>query len=223
MTEATARRAALAGIVGPAIWVTTIVVAAWLEADRLEGVPARAGLRTGYSHVYSFVSELAAVGSDGRVVMVAGFLGFGVCSLVLAGALHRLWPTATALAVAVAVTGAGLLGAGSFTCDAGCPTEGHLSLAQAVHNTTSVVTFPAWMACAAIAAWQLRGSRYGRWSLLLAVVEVGTGLVLGTWRDRQADDPVGLFQRVNLAAVCAWMVLTALELRRRPPPVPGAR
>ena len=218
MSEANARQAALAGIAGPALWVGAIVVAALLEADRLDGRPAGPGLRDGYSHVYSFVSELAAVGSDGRVVMVVGFIGFGVCTVVLAGAMRRLWPTATLLTAVVALSGVGLIGAGSFTCDAGCPTEGDLSLAQEVHNITSVVTFPAWMACAAIAAWQLRDRLYGRLSLVLAVVEVGSGLVLGTWRDREADDPVGLLQRVNLAAVCAWFVLTALEVRRRPAP-----
>ena len=223
MTGAAARKAALAGIVGHVVWWVAIVVGAWLEADRLEGRAARPGLRTGYSHVYSFVSELAAVGSDARVLMVTGFLVLGAATVVLALATHRLWPAATALFVAVLVSGLGTLTAGSFTCDAGCPTDGDLSLAQQVHNASSVVTFPAWMAGAAIAAWTFRGRRYGRLSLALAVALVGTGLVLGTWQDRAPDDPVGLLQRANLALVTAWFVLTVLELRRPAPEGEGGR
>jgi hypothetical protein len=211
-----ARTAALAGVIGPAAFWVAIVIGAWLQAERLDDLAARPGLRAGYSHVYSFVSELAAVDSGGRVVMWLGFVTFGVCSLVVAGALRRLWPTATALCIAVAVSGAGLLGAGTFSCDPGCPTEGDVRVAQELHDVFSVVTFPAWMACAAIAAWQLRDRLFGRVSLVLAVVQVGTGLVLGTWRDRAADDPVGVVQRINLAAVAVWFVLLAVELRRTP-------
>ncbi len=211
-----ARRWALAGIVGPAAFWVAIVIGAWLEADYLGAAAYRPDLRDGYSHVYSFVSELAAEGSGVRLLMTAGFLTFGIATLVFARSMRALWPTRSVLAVAVLVSGIGLLGAGVFSCDEGCPANGDVTLHQELHNAASVVTFPAWMACAAIAAWQLRSTRYGRVSLALAVVQVGTGLVLGAWSDRARDDPVGLLQRINLAAVAIWFVVTALELRKQP-------
>ncbi len=210
-----ARRQALGGIAGPALFWVAIVVGAALEADYLGNDAYRPGLRGGYSHVYSFVSELAADGSGVQSLMIAGFFAFGIGTLFLVASLRSLWPTATALTMAVFVSAVGILGAGSFPCDVGCPVDGDVSTSQTLHNLFSVVTFPAWMACAAIAAWQLRRTLYGRLSLVLAVVQVGTGLLLGTWRDREMDDPVGLLQRINLAAVALWFVLTAVELRRQ--------
>jgi hypothetical protein len=217
VTEGVARKAALGGIVGPVAYWVAILVGAPLEADRLGDLAARPGLRPGYSHVYSFVSELAAKGSDAELLMWAGFYLLGAGTVLLALAMRRLWPAATALFVAVLVSGLGTLMAGSFRCDPGCPTKGDLSTSQELHNLSSVLTFPAWMACAAIAAWTFRDRLFGRLSLAVLVVQVGTGLVLGSWAsDRGADDPVGIWQRINLAAVAVWFAVAAVEVRRTP-------
>jgi len=116
------------------------------------------------------------------------------------------------------VSGLGSLMAGTFSCDPGCPASGDMTTHQQLHNVSSIITFSSWIIAALVAAWHLRGSRFGFWSLSLGVIELGAGLVLATLDDRQANDPVGLMQRVVLLAVGVWFVLAALELRRAPGP-----
>ncbi|MEY2421027.1 MAG: hypothetical protein QOI95_1094 [Acidimicrobiaceae bacterium] len=201
-TVARARHLALAGVVGPVVFG----LAAVIGATRVPG----------YSHVHNFVSELAAEGSEARVPMTIGFLGFGACILVFAWALRRLRPSAAALVAVVALSGIGTLMAGTFSCDEGCPTKGDISTHQQLHNVASVITFSAWIIAPLVAARQLRGSRFARVSLLLGLVELAFGLVLGSMNDHQPDDPVGLLQRIVLVSVAVWFVLLALELRGRP-------
>ena len=85
-----ARRLALAGIVGPAAFAIAAVIGATQEP--------------GYSHVHNFVSELAAKGSDARVLMTIGFLAFGVGILAFAWSLRVLRPAAAVLVVFVALS-----------------------------------------------------------------------------------------------------------------------
>jgi hypothetical membrane protein len=201
---ARARQLALAGFIGPVVFA----LAALIGATQVRG----------YSHVYNFVSELAAVGSDARVLMTIGFLVFGVCIVAFAWSLRVLRPAATALVVVVALSGAGTLMAGTFSCDRDCPTKGETSTHQDLHNVSSVVTFSAWIVAPLVAARQLRGSRFARLSLVLGLIELVGGLVLGSFSDHQPDDPVGLLQRIVLVAMGVWFVLLALELRRTPQP-----
>jgi hypothetical membrane protein len=199
MTRAQARQLALAGIVGPVVFA----LAALIGATRPKG----------YSHVYNFVSELAAVGSPARVLMTIGFIAFGLCILLFAWSLRVLRPSAVALVAVVALSGIGTLTAGTFSCDPACPTKGSMSTHQQLHNASSVVTFSAWIIAPFVAARQLRGSRFARLFLILGGIELAFGLILGSMSDHQPDDPVGLLQRVVLVAVGVWFTLLALELR----------
>jgi hypothetical membrane protein len=193
------RRLALAGVVGPAVYA----VAAVVGATQVKG----------YSHIHDFVSALAAEGSDARVLMTVGFLALGVCILAFAWSLRVLRPAAGALVVVVALSGLGTLMAGTFSCDEGCPTKGDISTHQQLHNMSAVITFSAWAFTPFVAAWQLRGSRFARVSLVLGVAVLAVELVLGSMSDPQPDDPVGLLQRIVLVAVGLWFALLALDLR----------
>ena len=194
-----ARALALAGIVGPAVFLLDSVLAGLLE--------------DGYSPVYSFISELAAEGSGVRVLMTIGFIAFGLCILVFAYALRVLRPAALVLVLVVALSGAGTLMAGTFSCDAGCPAKGQTSTHQDLHNVSSVITFSSWIVAPLVAAWQLRGTRYGQLSLVLGLAALALGFVLWAMSDRTPDDPVGVFQRAELLIVGAWFALTAVEIR----------
>jgi hypothetical membrane protein len=195
-----ARQLALAGIVGPVVFA----LAALIGATQVSG----------YRHVYNFVSELAAVGSDARVIMTIGFIVFGVCILVFAWSLHVLRPAATVLVIVVALSGVGTLMAGTFSCDRGCPAKGETTTHQDLHNLSSVITFSSWIVAPFVAARQLRGKRFARVSLAIGFVVLAFGLWLGSLSDHGPDDPVGLLQRVVLVSVGVWFVLLALELRR---------
>jgi hypothetical membrane protein len=204
VTQVRARQLALAGIVGPAVFAAAAVIGAPFD--------------DGYSHVHSFVSELAAEGSSARVLMTIGFFAMGLCLLVFAWSVRALRPAAGALALVIALSGGGTLMAGTFSCDEGCPAKGHMSTHQELHNVSSVITFSSWIVAPLLAGWQLRGTRLARVSIVLGLFELAMALYLQSFSDRQPDDPVGLLQRVILLAVGVWFVLTALELRRAAPP-----
>ena len=101
-----------------------------------------ASLKTDYSHISQYISELNAAGSawDWQTGYF-GFLPLGLLGFML---LLLVWPS-TKLAGACALGYWLLIGepiayVGSvfFPCDLGCPTEG--SFSQNVHNVVSTVT-----------------------------------------------------------------------------------
>jgi hypothetical membrane protein len=198
-----ARRLALAGIVGPAAFAAAAIIGAQVN--------------DGYSQMHSFISELAAEGSQARVLMTIGFFALGLCVVVFAWSVRVLRPAAAALALVIAFSGAGVLMAGTFSCDEGCPAQGVTSTHQDLHNVSSIITFSSWIIAPLLAGWQLRNtdSRLARLSIAFGVVELAVALWLQTYStDRQPDDPVGLLQRVILLVIFTWLVVTALELRR---------
>jgi hypothetical membrane protein len=200
VTPARARQLALAGIVGPAAFAAAAVTGAPFD--------------NGYSHMHQFVSELAAEGASSRVLMTVGFLTLGACLVVFAWSVRVLRPAAGALALVIALSGAGTLMAGTFSCDQGCPAKGHMSTHQELHNVSSVITFSTWIIAPLFAGWQLRGTRLARLSIAVGIFELAVAAGLSTFSDRQPDDPVGLLQRVLLITVGVWLVLTVLEVRR---------
>lgn len=206
MTKNRVRQLALAGIVGPLVFALAAVIGATRVA--------------GYSHVHQFVSELAAVGSDARPVMTVGFFTLGFALLVFAWSVRRLLPAARALVVVIALSGFGTLMAGTFSCDRGCPTTGDRTTHQQLHDTSSVITFSAWIVAPLVAARQLRGTRLARLSLVLGLIALAVSLVLAAYASggRQPDDPVGLLQRIVLLMVFGWFACTTIELRRVPSP-----
>jgi hypothetical membrane protein len=197
------RSLAWAGVVGPVAFAIAAIVGGLVNG-------------TGYSPVHQFVSELAAVGSPARVLMTIGFLALGLSLVVFAWSVRRLWRGAAVLAVVIALSGAGTLMAGTFSCDAGCPTHGGRSTHQQLHDLSSVLTFSTWIVAPFVAGWPRRRTRYGRLSLALGVLALAGGFVVASFGDRQPTDPVGLWQRVLLAVVGLWFVLTALQVRRAP-------
>jgi hypothetical membrane protein len=199
-----ARQLALAGIIGPVVYAAAVVIGAPLD--------------DGYSHMHSFVSELAAEGSGARLLMTAGFLVLGLCLLVFAWSVRVLRPAAGALALVIALSGAGTIMAGTFSCDEGCPVKGHVSTHQQLHNVAAIITFSSWIIAPLLAGWQLRGTRLARISIALGLFNLVVALLSSSFSDRQPDDPVGLLEEVLLITVGVWLVLTALELRRAEAP-----
>lgn len=202
MDDEAARRLALAGIVGPVAFALAAIIGGFVIGDE-------------YSPVHQFVSEIAAEGSDARVLMTIGFFVLGISLLGLAWSMRRLWPAATVVVVLIALSGLGTLAAGTFSCDPGCPTEGERSTHQQLHDNSAVVTFSTWIITPFVVGWQRRRTTYGRASVVLGALALVSALWVASYLDRQPSDPVGLLQRVVLVVVGVWFVLTAVELRRR--------
>lgn len=146
--------------------------------------------RSGYSPVDDAISRLAEVGSSSRPLMTAGFVTFGVAMPVFAvGARRSLGPAATTALVVAGLTTIGVaatpLGPGSDTA----------------HGVFAGVGYVA-MAAAPVLADGRRGA------LVSAVA--AASLVATT-----IGPAHGLFQRLGLGVVDAWIVVTALRQREK--------
>jgi hypothetical protein len=181
------RLAALAGVVGPIMFIV-----AWVVAGATTSAP--------YSSIDDAISRLAAVGSDTRLSMTVGLVALGVSLPVYGWALRsilvgRAWMTATATGVATLVVAATPLDR-SDTVD----------LVHGLAAGVGYVTLAATPILAAPPLAALGHRRLARFGLgaggvcLLALALTTTGL------------PTGLFQRIGLTLGHAWIVVSALAI-----------
>ncbi len=155
-----------------------------------------------YSSIDDAISQLAGVGADTSWLMTAGFVTFGLSLPVYAWALRstvggRAWITATATGLATLAVAAAPLDR-SDTVD-----RLHGIFAGIGYLTLSAT--PLLAASPLLALGHRRLAHYG-----LAVGVASTiALALTT-----TGLPTGLFQRVGLTVSDAWIIATALAIRR---------
>ena len=179
------RLTAAGGIVGPAAFVT-----AW----------AVAGARTpGYSSVDDAISRLAEIGAPHRPLMTAGFVVFGVAvpafGLALRSELHEsaAWLSAVGTGLAtLAVAATPLREGGDDSAHAIAATAGYVTLA----------------ATPLLAAPHLDGRAR---TVARAVGILSAASLVAT----TVGPASGLFQRVGLTVVDAWLGITAWRMLRR--------
>jgi len=184
--ERLARVSAPAGIVGPAAFI-----AAWAVAG------ARAA---GYSAVDDAISRLAALGAPTRALMSAGFVCFGIALPVYALALRRhlggrSW-------MAAAASGAATLGVALFALGMS-PAIDH------VHNALAGVGYLALVATPMLAVRPLVEVGHHRAAVASLVAAGAAGVCLVATLVGPAH---GLYQRVGLTIVDAWLMASALVL-----------
>jgi len=183
------RTAALGGVVGPAGFV-----GAWVVGAAVTGAS--------YSTIDDAISRLAAVGSDTRWLMTAGFVTFGLSLPTFGWALRaslpgRAWIAATA-------TGLATLGVAATPLDRSETVDRLHGLFAGIGYVTLAVT-PLLAAPPLLAVGRRRlalsGVAAGITSTI-ALALTATGL------------PTGLFQRVGLTVSDVWIVAAALAMRR---------
>jgi hypothetical membrane protein len=186
-SSSTVRAAALGGVIGPAVFIGAWAIGAAVTTSE-------------YSSIDDAISRLAAVGTDTRVLMTAGFVGFGVALPVYAWALRRVvggaaWMTATATGIATLAVAAAPLDR-SATIDTW-------------HGIAAGIGYVTLAATPLVAVRPL--SRHGHRALAAAGVVAGTvsaiSLVLTT-----TGLPTGLFQRLGLTATDIWIATSALAI-----------
>ena len=166
------------------------VVAGVVGPTAFVGAWAIAGaLRNGYSPVEDAISRLAEVGASSRPLMNVGFVTFGVA--VPAFALAARQSLGAPAAAALVVAGLSTLGVAATPLGPGPDTA---------HGIFAGVGYVA-MAAAPVLADRRRGA------LISAVA--AASLVATT-----IGPAHGLFQRLGLGVVDAWIVATALRQRR---------
>ena len=193
------RRLALVGMVGPVVWWVLVAV--------------NGAITPGYDHVSDFISTLGGVGAPYAIVQQLNFAVLGGSVLALGLGLHR-WlgdgrrPKAGTLLVGV--FGLGVILAGIFPEHAAAPG----SLTNVLHNVTGIIGF-----LAGVVGIPLVSRRTGaddRWpsyryeALGTALVVVGTFVVF----IQSGEAVVGLYQRLFIGVVTAWVILQSSRLYR---------
>jgi hypothetical membrane protein len=184
------RTALLGGVVGPAGFI-----GAWVVGSATTSAP--------YSWVDDAISQLAAVGSDTRWLMTAGFVTFGVSLPAFGWALRstlagRAWITATATGLATLAVAATPLG--------------RSELVDRLHGLFAVTGYATLAATPLLAAPALLAMGHRR----LAVSGVAAGITSSIALALTASGlPAGLFQRLGLTVTDAWIITAALVMRRR--------
>ncbi len=178
--------AAPAGIIGPAAFI-----AAWVVAG------ARTG---GYSAVDQAISRLAASGAPTRTLMTLGFVCFGIAMPVYGLVLRRhlggrSWMAATTSGVAT-------LGVALFAL-------GTSSAIDGLHNTMAALGYLALVATPLLAARPLADAGHRRAAAASLVAAGMAGVCLIATLVGPAH---GLFQRVGLTIVDAWLMTSTLAI-----------
>ena len=146
--------------------------------------------REGYSPVEDAISRLAELGASSRPLMNAGFVTFGLAVPAFAVAARR--SLGTPAAVSLVVAGVSTLGVAATPLGPGSDTA---------HGVFAAIGYVA-MAAAPVLADRRRGALV---SAVAAASLVATTL----------GPAHGLFQRLGLGVVDAWIVATALAQREK--------
>lgn len=183
------RTTALGGVIGPAGFIGAWVIGAAVTSSS-------------YSSIDDAISRLAAVGSDTRWLMTAGFVTFGVSLPVFAVGLRaaipgRAWITAAA-------TGLSTLAVAATPLDRSATIDRLHSIVAGVGYLTLAAT-----PLLAAAPLRLLGHRGLARFCVAAGLTSATALALTT-----TGLPTGLFQRVGLTVSDAWIIATALTVVR---------
>ena len=195
------RYLALGGLMGPVIFTIIVVVCA--------------GLRPDYSHVHSFISELGAKGTPNDQLMnFAGFMPTGflltLFGIYLFVSLRNRLISKVGSAL-MTVFGLGVIMAGIFSCDPGCPLGG--STEAVIHDRVSAIAFNS-----AILGVLLLGFSFGTpsefrrlkfYSIISAVLAaIFLVAMISTFETRNFT---GIWQRFLLLTIFAWTSVAGIH------------
>lgn len=200
-------RPVAAAIIGPA---------AFAAASVLGGRRVR-----GYQPFDEPISALAAQGSNGAPVMVAGFLALGASTVALAREINDTAGAPPPVPALVALAGVTTAAAGLARCsDRSCPTRGLdngvPTRSDDLHVLFSAATFALWIAAPLVAARRAvaAGPRYRAWSRgmgLSTFVLFSGGSLLARRPSRRGS---GAAQRVFVASALGWFPVVAAQATR---------
>jgi hypothetical membrane protein len=182
------RRAALGGVVGPVVFVGAWAVLGLVKAR--------------YSALHDPISDLAGVHASTRPAMTAGFVVFSVAMCFYAWALRAAldgpaWITA-------ATTGLATLGVAAFPLH-------HSSTVDHVHGVFAGIGYITLAATALLSVAPLRRRGHDAWARAATGAGIVSGLALALTFTGSFH---GLFQRTGLTAGDAWVVASAIAIRR---------
>jgi hypothetical membrane protein len=195
----------LGGLAGPIVFASLVVLCG--------------ALRPGYSHVTQFMSELGESGSSHASLMnFLGFVSSGVLLAAFGVSLTYALPRTTlslAAAALIVVYGLGIVGAGLYSCDRGCPSQ-NLSPEATMHRVLSLTAFVAAILGIALWAYEFRSLAGWRslWRYSAVTSAVAVVLLLLVGATEQSRTFTGVWQRLFLATLYLWSAVVGLRAFR---------
>jgi Protein of unknown function (DUF998) len=190
------------GIAGPAAFT-----AAWVAGSLRQ---------PGYSAGQVQLSGLAAMDARDPQIMMAGFVGLGVCSVAFGTALGRVAAAGKAGPWLITTAGAAVVAAGLFRRDHMLltgPGFGGESWHNQVHDLVSDVAYGAMVAVPLVLARRLRGDPgWGRLSRPLLITGLGSAVTLVIFASRAVEPWNPVIQRVAVSLPLGAEVLLAVRL-----------
>jgi hypothetical membrane protein len=193
----------LTGVAGPVQSTILIVICSTLRSD--------------YNHVDQFISDLGATGTSHAGLMnFAGFIPSGVIMAAFGMALWTLLPKhllgriGASLIILFAV---GLIIAGIFSCDPGCPQQGG-SMENSIHDAIAGPTFLS--AITGMLIFGISFRRFAVWkglsnySLISALLCYGFFVLLIS--SLESRNLTGLWQRLILLTIFFWCGIVGIKL-----------
>jgi hypothetical membrane protein len=202
MRERNLSRLALGGIVGSFLFTIIMLVCS--------------AFRPGYNHVSQFISELGATGTANAVLLnYAAFIPSGILIVFFGIAAMGLFPKKATTIIGsclLIVFGLGVITAGFFSCDPGCPRQG--TLANNIHDQMSGPAFLSGVtgillfgiSFRKLPAWK----NLWRFSVITALLSYGFIVMLVLSLD--AYTTTGLWQRLLLGAIFIWLSIVSIRL-----------
>ena len=182
-----------AGVWGPGLFAAASLVAARLQP--------------GYSHRSHYVSGLAARGQRSALVMVPGFLAFGLASSVMP-------VDDPVLRAVVRTAGVATLVAGGARCSTPeCPrpfVDPDARPTDVVHGIASMAAFGCWLLLPLLGVVR-PGPGWYRWSCAPLFVVAALAYRTNRAAAREGSNHRGTAQRAFLLPVLCWYALTALR------------
>lgn len=214
--RATARRGGRPDGVLTVLGASGVVSALLIVIATMVGV----ALREDANHVSFTISELYETGAPNAGWLMILFTGYHALVIPLAVGLHRGLPRTRLDWIGPALLGtAGALGIplGAYArCDPGC--FGATTFRGQLHGILVLVTVPLIFG-AMFAIWhRLKGHgrwrRYRRYTLATAVIGLSFGLAMTPFVQ---GEYAGLLERVNVAILLQWYVVSGIILMRGAP------
>ena len=204
MSETPLNKLALGGVIGPLLFTIIVVLCG--------------SLRPNYDHSYNFISELGATGTSNELLMnFAGFIPTGILLFLFAISLRMIMPEQRFLRIGsifIMLFGLGVMIAGIYSCDAGCPSQG--SYENMIHERVSGPAFGSAalgilltsLAFRKMPAWH----RYWRYSMSTAILSFAC--IFGLINAIEIDSLKGVWQRLFLVMVFLWCIVIGTRVHK---------
>jgi hypothetical membrane protein len=192
----------LGGVVGPILFTLMTLICSSLRLD--------------YNHMHQFISDLGATGTPYADLMnFVGFIPTGLMMALFGISLFRL-PKHLMKGIGASLIilfGVGVVIAGSFSCDPGCPQEGG-SFENSIHDGISGPAFLSATTGILLIGISFRSSPFWKalwvYSLVSALLAYSFIFLLINSLDSRIY--TGLWQRLLIATIFLWCGIVGLKM-----------